>query len=162
MRRLGPGELNSLLHRTFETSLVLKGLFALSELCLGLGLYLIGSDAIVAAVHALTAHEISQDPTDPVARFLLAQVGGLTRNVQHFYAFYLASHGALKLAMIALLLRGVLWAYPLSIVVLIGFVVYQLSLMSAGPSLGLVLLTLLDVAVIALTIHEYRRLRHGY
>jgi uncharacterized membrane protein len=162
MRRLGPGQLNRLLHRTFETSLVLKGLFALSELCLGLGLYLVGSDAIVAAVHVLTAHEISQDPTDPIARFLLARAGDLTETVRQFYAFYLASHGALKLAMVGLLLRGVLWAYPLSIVALIGFVIYQLALMSAGPSLGLVLLTLLDLAVIALTIHEYRRLRQGH
>lgn len=159
MSLLARGGLNRFLHRVFETGLLLKGAFALTEFGLGLGLYLVGSDAIVAAVHALTAHEISQDPTDPVARFLLAQPGGLNQNVQHFYAFYLASHGGLKLVMVALLFREVLWAYPLSIVVLIGFVGYQVSLMSAGPSLGLVLLTLLDLAVIALTVHEYRRLR---
>jgi uncharacterized membrane protein len=161
MPRLGPSALNRLLHRVFETGLLLKGAFALTEFGLGVGLYLIGSQGIVSAVHALTFHELVEDPTDPIARFLLAQAGGITQNMQHFYSFYLASHGALKLVMVALLLREVIWAYPASIVVLIGFVIYQLSLMSAGPSLGLVLLTLLDLAVIALTIHEYRRLRQA-
>lgn len=159
MKRLSRTGLNRVLHLLFETSLLLKGLFALTEFGLGVGLYFVASDTIVAAVQTLTAHEISEDPTDPVARFLLAQAAGFSESSRHFYAFYLASHGALKITMIALLMRDVLWAYPVSIVVLMGFIAYQAYLMSAGLTPGLVLLTLLDIAVIALAVHEYAGLR---
>ena len=159
MKRLSRTGLNRVLHVFFETSLLLKGLFALAELGLGVGLFFVASDTIAGAVQTLTAHEISEDPTDPVAGFLLAQAAGFTESSRHFYAFYLASHGALKLTMIALLMKDVLWAYPVSIAVLIGFIAYQAYLMTAGLTPGLVLLTLLDIAVVGLALHEYAGLR---
>ena len=56
-------------------------------------------------------------------------------------------------------MRGYLWAYPLVVVVLSGFVVYQAHRYLLQPGVGLVLLTLLDLAVIVLTLIEYRRVR---
>lgn len=162
MRRGAVDRLNRLLHRIFEMSLLIKGAFALAEFGLGVGLYLIGPDALASTVHALTHHEIIEDPTDPVARFLLAQLAGTGPDLHRFYAFYLASHGLVKLVAVGLLLRGYLWAYPLGIAVLAGFVVYQAVLLSNGLSPGLILLTLLDLALIGLTWHEWRaRLRTG-
>ncbi|BCG83133.1 hypothetical protein MesoLj113b_66750 [Mesorhizobium sp. 113-3-3] len=39
-------------------------------------------------------------------------------STQHFYAFYLLSHGIVKLALVVALLKNKLWAYPSSLIVL--------------------------------------------
>jgi uncharacterized membrane protein len=61
----------------------------------------------------------------------------------------------IKLAMVAALLRGLLWAYPVSIVVLLGFVFYQLYRFEFTHSWGLMALSLFDLLVIALIVREY-------
>ena len=52
-----------------------------------------------------------------------------------------------------------LWYYPAAIVVFALFIVYQLHRFSFSHSVGLLLITLVDVVVIALACHEYKYLR---
>jgi uncharacterized membrane protein len=78
---------------------------------------------------------------------------------QHFYAFYLMAHGALKLAMVFLLARRVPWAYPASVILLAGFIVYQLHHWTETHSSTLLILSTFDALMIALVIREYRGLR---
>ena len=148
-----------LLHEAFEASLLAKGVFAAAEALLGLSLYFIANDAILATVRWLTAHELTEDPTDAVARFLLGRAQAFSIGTQDFFATYLLGHGLIKLVVVLLLARRILWAYPLAVVVLSGFIVYQVHRFIAEPGLGLVLLTVFDLFVIALTLIEYRRLR---
>jgi hypothetical protein len=68
------------------------------------------------------------------------------------------SHGVVKLWLIIGLLRQKLWYYPLAAAVFGLFIVYQYSFTN---SLWLLVLSAVDVAVIALTWHEYRYLRSG-
>ena len=68
----------------------------------------------------------------------------------------MTSHGAIKLVTVLLLARGKLWAYPLAIAVFSGFIVYQVHRYVLTPGIGLIVLSLLDLAVIALTVIEYR------
>jgi len=56
-------------------------------------------------------------------------------------------------------LRGKLWAYPLLVVLLLAFIVYQVYRLTYKPSVSLVLLTLFDGFVAALTWREYRTKR---
>lgn len=147
------------LHRAFEASLLLKGLFAAAETMLGLLLYFVANDSIRSLVSWLTAQEITEDPNDLLAQFLLRAAQAFSIDAQAFYATYLAGHGLLKLVVVLLLARGLLWAYPLAVVVLSGFIVYQLHRYLLEPSLGLVLLSLFDLVLIALTVIEYRRIR---
>ncbi len=107
----------------------------------------------------MTAHEITEDPNDRVAAFLMHAAQGFSVGTQDFYATYLIGHGVLKLVVVALLARGVLWAYPLAVAVLGGFILYQAHRFVMHPGIGLVLLSLLDLAVIALTVIEYRRIK---
>jgi uncharacterized membrane protein len=148
-----------LLHDAFEASLLLKGAFAASEALLGLALYFVPGAAITGAVRWLTTHELTEDPNDLIARHLLDAAQSLSISTQDFYAFYLLGHGLLKLAVVLLLARGFLWAYPLAVAVLSGFIAYQLHRYLLSPSAGLILLSLLDAVVIALTVIEYRARR---
>jgi len=133
------------IHQVFVLSVLAKGLHALVEITGGLALYLFSADAIARWLNEIDRH-------DWLARHFPA-------NEQHFYAFYLLSHGLVKVVLVFFLLREKLWAYPASIAVFGLFIAYQLYRYSFTHDVGLILLSLFDLFVIYLAVHEYRLLR---
>ena len=129
------------IHLFFEISLVLKGLHALIECVGGVALYFISTAQIAHWVALLTQNELTEDPRDAVANFLLAGARHLSIGTESLYAWYLVSHGIVNLLLVVGLLMGLLWAYPASLVALSGFILYQLYRFSFTHSLGLIALT---------------------
>jgi uncharacterized membrane protein len=147
------------IHQLFEVSVLLKGAHALIECVGGVVLAFVSTDQIVALVQHLTQDELVEEPHDFIASHLLAWAQGFSVQTQHFYAFYLLSHGLVKIALVAGLLARRLWAYPASLVVLTGFIGYQLYRYTLTHSVGLVVLTAFDLLVMWLVWHEYKLLR---
>ena len=147
------------IHRIFEISVLLKGAHALIECVGGLVLAIVSTSAVTSLVNSLTQEELIEDPNDFVATHLLSIARDFTVSTQHFYAFYLLSHGVIKAFLVIGLLRNKLWAYPVSLVVLGLFIVYQLYRFSYTHGVGLIVLTVFDVIVMGLIWHEYRLVR---
>lgn len=147
------------IHQVFEVSVLIKGAHALIELVGGLALALTSNEWIRTFVASATQTELTEDRRDFVANHLAAWAQALSLETQHFYAWYLLSHGLVKLALVTGLLMRKLWAYPTTIVVLGLFIVYQLYRYAHTNGLGLLLLTGLDVVVVGLTLHEYSLMR---
>ena len=84
----------------------------------------------------LTQGELSEDPHDFVARYLLHTANGLTGSAVLFGAVYLLLHGAVKVVLVIALLLNKLWAYPCMIVVLLIFIGYQLYRIALHPECG--------------------------
>lgn len=150
------------LHRLFEASLVIKGVLATLEALSGLGLLLTANHRIVALVDWLTRYEIAEGPQDGLATWVQRHAELLSMQSQHFYALYLLSHGALKLAMVILLALGLSWAYPAALLVLAGFVTYQTYEWLHSGSPFLLMLSGLDMLMIYLVWQEYRAIRAGH
>ena len=133
------------IHEVFVVSVLAKGAHALIEIAGGLALYLFSTDTI--------ARWLDEIDTD----------GWLERHFplseQHFYAFYLLSHGLVKSVLVLGLLREKLWAYPASFAVFGAFIAYQLYRYSYTHDFALILLSIFDLFVIYLAVHEYRLLR---
>ncbi len=138
---------------------MLKGAHALLECAGGVLFALVGNATMAQWVNRMTQQELLEDPQDVIATHLAALAHGLSASTQGFYAFYLLSHGVLKLLLVAGLLLNRLWAYPVSICVFGLFIVYQLYRFSYTHASGLVALTILDVVVVVLIWHEYRLVR---
>lgn len=147
------------IHQIFQISVLLKGAHAVIECVGGLGLALVNTNSIVALVNAMTQEELVEDPGDFVATHLFSMAQDFSVNSKQFYAFYLLSHGIVKLGLVIGLLKNQLWSYPASLVVLGLFIVYQLYRYLYAQSVGLILLTVLDLVVMGLIWHEYRLVR---
>ena len=132
-------------HRLFVASVLLKGAHALVEIAGGTFLYLFSAAAI-----ANWLDEIDRKG------WLAAH---FPASEQHFYAFYLLSHGLIKSVLVLGLLREKLWAYPASFAVFGAFIAYQLYRYSYTHDVVLILLSVFDLLVIYLAVHEYRLLR---
>lgn len=147
------------IHQIFEISIILKGLHALIECIGGVLLFFINTQTVVHLVKVLTQEELLEDPNDFVATHLVSLAQSYDVSTQRFYAFYLLSHGLIKVLLVIGLLRNKLWAYPVSLVALGLFIVYQLYRFSYTHGIGLIILTIFDIIVIALIYHEYRLVR---
>lgn len=147
------------IHVAFEVSLALKGAFAAMEVIAGIFTYFVTQQFVLSLMQAVTRTELTEDPRDFVANHLLHATQNLSVSSQHFAAFYLLSHGIIKLWLIIGLWRGKLAYYPTAIAVFGLFILYQMYRYSFTQSLLLLLITLLDGAVIWLTWSEYRLLR---
>ena len=146
-------------HQVFQISVLLKGAHALIECVGGLALALMQTSTIAQLANALTQDELIEDPNDFVATHLLALAQNFSIASKHFYSFYLLSHGVVKLLLVFGLLRGRLWSYPASLIVLALFILYQLYRFSYTHGAGLIVLTVFDIFVMALIWHEYGLVR---
>jgi uncharacterized membrane protein len=147
------------IRQIFQISVLLKGAHAAIECIGGMALALISTTTIVNWVSALTQDELIEDPNDFLATHLLAWAQGFSVETRHFYAFYLLSHGLVKLLLVVGLLRNKLWSYPASLAILGLFIIYQLYRFSYTHGTGLILLTVFDVLVMGLIWHEYNLIR---
>ena len=143
----------------FYASLIFKAIFAGIEVLGGVIVAFISQSVVLDLVRLVTQEELAEDPRDLVANYLLHGAQHLSINAQHFAAVYLLIHGIIKLWLIIGLLRRKLWYYPTALIIFCLFIIYQIYLLSLHFSPWLLLITLVDAVVIALTWHEYRYLR---
>lgn len=152
------------IHLLFELGVIGKGVDGILEIVGGALLLAIPPERIHSIVQILTQHELSEDPHDRLAHYLLNSTQDLSTGTTLFAAFYLLWHGAVKMGLVAGLLLKRRLAYPAAIGAFILFVVYQLYRYTHTQSSELLVLSIIDVGVILLTWLEYRRLKamHGF
>ena len=133
------------IRRLFRISIALKGLHALAEIAGGIALCLFSTDSILRLLYRVDRHDWFASHFTP--------------NEHRYYAFYLLSHGIANLVIVGGLMREKLWAYPATFAVLSLFIAYQLQRFVYVRDPGLIVLSLLDLIVMALAWHEYRLVR---
>jgi len=147
------------IHLLFKIGVVIKGIDGALEVIAGFALFFTTTTALRALVDWLTAGELQEDPTDFVANHLVDFFHHLTINTKHFASVYLLTYGMAKVGLVAGLLRGKLWAYPAALVVLGLFLCYQIYRFTHTHSMGLGLVSLLDLVILALIWRDYQYLK---
>jgi uncharacterized membrane protein len=161
---MNPHRKSKIIHVLFDLSVIGKGVDGVLEMVGGVLLLFVSPDRIYTVFKVLTQHELSEDPKDLVATYLLNSTRHLTSSATMFAAVYLLWHGVVKVGLVAALLLKRHWAYPAAIVAFSLFLVYQLYRYTHTHSPGLLVLSIVDVVVIILTWLEYTRLQaiHGF
>lgn len=149
----------SLLDKTFEIGILLKGADGVLEIIGALLLLFVSPQTIDAITKLLTQHELSEDPNDFVATHILQYGHELAAVSKTFAILYLLTHGLVKVVLVVGLLRNQRWAYPFAFVTLGLFIAYQLYKIVLQPTLGMILLTIFDVFIVWLTWREYQKLK---
>jgi uncharacterized membrane protein len=155
------GLIGRLLHDSFLFGLILKAALGLSQLAAALAIRVAASTKFTDQVIRFYSVELTEDPDDRVARFLLDTAKGLSVQTETFYALYFLGHGVLNLGVAALLAARIRWAYPVSIAVLLVFVAYQLYRFALTFSATMILLSAFDLVIVALIWREYALIRRG-
>lgn len=146
------------LHVVFWTGIIFKGIDGVLETIGGVALLVVSTQFIRHFVHVFFREELFEDPHDLVANYVIGVADRLDVDMKTFAAVYLLVHGVIKVGLVGAIWRRRLWAYPLAGAVFFLFIVYQVARYVFTHSLVLILLTVVDIVVIALLPHEYRRL----
>ncbi|MEJ2217659.1 MAG: DUF2127 domain-containing protein [Gemmatimonadota bacterium] len=145
-------------HRFFQLAVILKGIDGVLETAGGVLLLSFGKQGVSRLVRLLTQHELSEDPHDFVANLLIRAVHHIGASTVHFAAAYLLVHGVIKIALVGGLIREKRWVFPIALVFLGLFVLYQIYRLQHQPSYGLASLTVLDLIIIGLVWWEWEEL----
>jgi uncharacterized membrane protein len=151
-----------IIHVLFDISVITKGIDGVLESISGVLLFFISTEQMRNITRILTLHELSEDPHDIIANYLLTSSQHLTDSAKTFSAVYLLWHGVVKVGLVAALLLRKRWAYPSAILAFSIFLAYQLYRYSHTYSSELLVLSAIDVLLIILTWLEYRRLRTSH
>jgi uncharacterized membrane protein len=144
------------IHKLFVISLALKAINGVLETCLGI-LFFFTSRAS-EWLGLLASNELVDDPNDFFATWLDKFLSHFGANAQMFAAFYLVSHGVIKVFLIWALFKNKVWAYPSSIAVFCLFIAYQTQRYFHTHSVFLLFLDVFDLFVIWLVWKEYQGL----
>jgi len=143
----------------FRISLFVKGAFAVVEIIGGVLAYFVTQHFLYRVVLYITQQELLEDPRDFFSNYLVQFAGQFSLSSQHFVVLYLLSHGIIKLFLIQGLIKKNLWYYPASLVIFSLFILYQFYRWNITYSPWLLALTLFDIGIIVLTVHEYRYIK---
>ena len=143
------------------TEIIEPSLFAISEVLGGISLFFLTPSRLNSAIGWIVKVKgnIDQDSQSVIMNMLINFGNNFTVSTQYLLAIYLLSYGLIKLVTLALLWKKVLWAYPLSIVVFVGFIIYQMREFLTTHSFFMIFVTVVDVIMIVLTILEYRNIK---
>lgn len=149
----------TLLDKTYEIGIIIKGIDGSLELIGGLLVLLLTPHAITGITAFLTHDALQENPHNFLA--LRVQHTGHTLAAGHtlFAALFLLTHGLVKVVLVACLLLNKLWAYPGALVVLGIFLIYQIYLLVTATTFGMAFLTVLDVIIIFLVWREWQKVK---
>ncbi|HQU08002.1 MAG: hypothetical protein B7X04_03230 [Parcubacteria group bacterium 21-54-25] len=139
----------------FRLSVFLKGVDAVLEIVGGVLAFLVSPTTVAWLVDVLTRKELIEDPHDKIVGLLRQAAEHYSITGSTFLALYLLAHGLVKIFLVVGLLKNKMWAYPVSLVVLGMFMVYQLYRYSYSHSLLMLGLTIFDLIVVWLIWREY-------
>ncbi len=139
--------------------MAVKGIDGAVELVGGVLLLLVSQSEVQKVIAAVVTHDLLGPPDGSLSRHFVTGTAEFASGDRTFAVAYLLLHGVIKVALVIALLRHWLPAYPVAVVVLGAFVVYEIYRATQTGSVLLPLLAVLDILVIALVIREYRALR---
>lgn len=159
MARADGSRTSRILHESYLVSLAIQATIGVSQLLAAILLQIAERTGELTMLAAFTAHQLARATPDPLAGPLWRALHDFSVNRETFWSIYLIGHGILNLGVVAALLAKRPWAHPASMVVLAGFVVYQLERWRLTHAPVLIALSLFDIVVIALVWREWRQLK---
>ncbi len=147
----------TLLDKSYEIGIIVKGIDGLLELTGGLLLLILSPHAITGITAFLTQDALQENPHNFLALRVAKAGHHLATGHNLFAVLFLLTHGLVKVVLVTCLLLNKIWAYPWALGALGLFLVYQLFLLVTAPTFGMAFLTVLDVIIIFLVYREWQK-----
>ncbi|HSX36779.1 MAG TPA: DUF2127 domain-containing protein [Patescibacteria group bacterium] len=149
----------TLLDKTYEIGIIIKGIDGVLELLGGILVLVLSPGTILRITNFFTQDTLQENPHNFIAHHLSDAGHHLASGQTTFAALFLLTHGLVKVVLVACLLLNKLWAYPWALAVLGLFLVYQIFLLVTRTTFGMAFLTILDAIIIYLVYREWQKVR---
>ena len=149
----------SLLDKTYEVGIIIKGIDGLLELAGGILILALSPHTITGITAFLTQDALQENPHNFVALRIQTAGHHLATTSHAFAAAFLLTHGLVKVVLVTCLMLNKLWAYPWALGALGLFLVYQIYLLVTKPTFSMAFLSILDAVIIWLIWREWHKVR---
>jgi uncharacterized membrane protein len=144
----------------FVIAVTIKGIDGGLQFLGALMLLVIPPTLITGAANTLVTRDLLGDPNGTLATHLSSAADNFANGSTRWFAIgYLFAHGVVKLGLVWALVKRVMVAFPIAVLVLAAFVVYEVWRAVRTHSVALPIFAALDVVIIVLVIREYLKLR---
>lgn len=150
-------KIQAIIHYLFLSAVTVKAFNGVIEVLSGLFLLLFGKQ-VEYEVFALTNYEFTERHSDYIGRHLATLARDLSVSSDHFVAYYLLFHGIMNFVLVVTIYKKKLWAYPVAILLFSIFLAYQIVRLFYNHSIGLGVMSVVDLLMIILTWLEYKRI----
>ncbi len=140
-------EEDELLHKAFFATIIVNGCIAITDIFAGL--FFVFQQRITAYLY------FSHYPFSAILQKVILSISAQNQTMGIVYFF---SHGIVKLILVWGLWTNRLWAYPLAIVLLGGFSLYQIVTLFKSFSWFTILLLVVNVITVFFISREYRQI----
>jgi uncharacterized membrane protein len=146
--------------RMFKIAIALKGIDGALQVLGGLLLAIIPPTLITGVANTIITRDLLGDPSGTLSTHLATAADHFANGSTRWFAIiYLFAHGVIKLALVWALVKRIMPAFPIAVVVLAGFVVYEVWRAVETHSIALPIFAAIDVVIIVMVIREYVKLR---
>jgi len=149
---------DDLLTRLFRASMWWRIFYGLLRLLFGLALLKAVGTPLIDLTAKLMHHELVTDPSDIL--FLTASqiLSQHPFYVTYFLAFYFIFWGIVDVVLSINLLKERLWAFPVSICLIVGFIFYEIFRVSHTHSAILLWVIFIDTLILIIVSREYQKI----
>ena len=140
----------------FKIGVIIKGIQAALECILGISLLFVSTTSIRITAEWLGRTELTEDPNDIIANYLIHSAQHLSIGSKTFIAYYLITHAIVKMFLVLELMRNRRWAYPTAISILGILVTYDLFRFAFKHSIPLLIFSFFDCILIYLIWYHWK------
>ena len=145
-----------LIEKIFDLGIMAKSFFGFFEILSGIFFATSGRFVVNNLIIALTQQEISEDPNDFFANFLIKTSNNFSNGSHIFSVVYLIFHGTVNIFLAIALLKNKLWAYNWALAGFSFFIIYQFFRYFHTHSILLLSLTVFDIFIVSIVFLEYK------
>jgi len=135
-----------------------KAAYSFFEVTAGAFLLLVSHATIDLIFVSLTSGELSEDPHDFIASYVLKAGSSLTHGVQVFIGASLLAYGILKLLLVVGLFRDDVKIYPYAIGIFLAGIAYQAYRLMISFSVPVLVIVTFETLTLVFIMRHYRRL----
>ncbi len=136
-----------------------KVIYGVIRIWVGLSALKLVGTPLLDVVTKVMRRELVEDPNDVIFNFITYWLNGHAVYVTYFLAIYLIFWGVTDIVLSYNLIKHKLWAFPVTIVLIFGFICYEIFRYFHTHSLFLLGLIIFDAFVMWLIWKEYEKLK---
>lgn len=138
-------------------------MYGILKLFFGLVLLKFINNSFAGLFYNLMSHELIEDPNDILVRAVGSILNQVTINISYFIAMYLIFWGTVDTFLSINLLKLRLWSYPISLILIGLFTLYEIYRFAHTHSIVLLIIIFIDLFILWLIDKEYKKLSvHPY
>ncbi len=160
LNKLNKKNINEIYESLFRFIMVWRIIYSLFKIILGIILFKFIGTPISHLFYKIMGHKLMGDQFDFLIQIINPFMYHVSYKITYFLVIYLIFWAIIDIVLSIILLKHKLWAFPISILLMSVFVLYEIFRFTNTQSLILLWVIIMDIVLIWVIKGEYNKLKN--